>query len=71
MMVSLDVLSVLRHFFPRLVAVLVVASFYFAPQFSAAVVEHAARERAQQVTSLLNQALESVVADSHQRHSRR
>jgi len=67
----LEALGVARHFWPRLVAVLVAACFCFALQCSAAVIEQAAKERTQQITSLLSHALKSAVADSRQHRQRR
>jgi hypothetical protein len=68
---TLEALGVARLFSRRLVAFLVVACFCFVPQFGASVIEQAAKERAQQITSLLDHALKSVVADSRQRRQRR
>jgi len=63
-METLEALGIARLFSPRLVAALVAACLYFAPQFSASVIEQAAKERAAQITSLLNHAFRSVMADS-------
>ena len=67
----LDVFGVLRQVWPRLAAILVLAAFYFHPQLSAAFILAAAEERAQRITALLDDALESTFADSRRQSSPR
>ncbi|HET7053475.1 MAG TPA: hypothetical protein VFI09_06125 [Solirubrobacterales bacterium] len=66
----LEALGIARLFWPRLVAVLVAACLYFAPHFSAAVIEQAVKEREAQITSLLNHAFRSAIVGSRQHHSK-
>ena len=68
---ALDVLGVLRHFLPRLVAILVVAAFYFQPQLSSALIMEVAKERGQRIAATLTDALDSTLADSRQHPSKR
>jgi hypothetical protein len=63
-METLEALAVARRLWPRLVPVLVAASLYFAPQFSAAVLVQAGEERARQIASILDRAIRSAIADS-------
>lgn len=64
---ELTALAIIRRFFPGLAAVLVAAAFYFAPTYSTATLMRVANERAESITSLLNEAFESTLTDSRQR----
>lgn len=66
----LEALGIARLFRPKLVAALVVACLYFAPHFSEGVFEQAVKERAAQITSLLNQAFRSAFTGSRQHHGK-
>jgi hypothetical protein len=68
---ALGVFGALRQVWPRLAAILVLAAFYFHPQFSTAFILAAAEERAQRITGLLDDALESTIADSRRQSSPR
>ncbi|HXS34270.1 MAG TPA: hypothetical protein VN758_10920 [Solirubrobacterales bacterium] len=68
---SLDLLGVLRHFRPRLLAVLFVAAFYFQPQLSSALLMEVAKERGQRIAAALTDVLNSTLADSQQHRSKR
>jgi len=57
-------------FWPGLVGVVVAASLYFFPQFSGAVLVQAGEERARQITSILDRAFRSAIADSDRQRRR-
>lgn len=67
----LDALGILRHFRPRLVAILVLAAFYFHPQLSTALLMDWAHEKAQRFTPVLTEAFESTRVESAKPRSER
>jgi hypothetical protein len=66
----LDALGVARQLWPRLVAIVVLAAFYFLPQLSTDVIMQAAQERAQRIVTLLDGSLGSTPGDSRHHSSR-
>ena len=68
---ALELLGIGRRIWPRLVAVLVIGAFVFAPHFSAGLTERIAEARTRQITSLLDHALRSVVHHPGRHRSRR
>jgi len=69
---AFDALGVLRHFRPRpVVALLIVAAFYFQPQLSSALLMEVARERGQRIAAALTDALDLTLADSRHHRSKR
>ena len=67
----LDALGVLRHFRPRLVAILVLAAFCFHPQLSAALVMDWAHVKAQRLMPVFTEAFDSTRVESAKPRSKR
>jgi len=62
-------LRIMGHFWPKLVGLLVATVFLLAPSYSSAIIMRVANERAEQITAVLKEAVESSFADSQQRRS--
>jgi len=55
-METFEILSLGSRAWPRLAAIVVIGTLVFAPRFAGSLIERAAQERAQQITSLLTRS---------------